>query len=472
MRHKRIFPIALLFSIAAMATPIATISCADEARDPIVVDDDDPVDDDPVDDDDPVEWTIEEADAVSGGYQLQLAISASDEVVIAHWANDSYADGICDEVATGAPTRLRQDLRFVWHDDSLDAWQSEVVASPPVLGPATGLSLRFDSQNQAALAYTGGEAHPLVCMANDAVFATGGASNWAYQTAAAESGDAVTGEPASDFGYVVGYWPALAFDNSDNPAIVYKDVHSGTMQHDDRYRADLEMALRQGSTWQHEAIDFGEGAGDYATLLFDDENRPVVAYAITIEAQEESRLGVWVKRQESDGTWSEVIVHHGEIHQEVRVLQHPVSGDLLVAFYSTQDQAVRLRTLTNPANFEDASAWSSEIVGDARYDEGQGVSIAFLPSGELAMAYHRCKRITSTTSGGCDQNDEATIFAYASGSSWIREEVDSASSGSCGDFVGLGIDSQSRAWVAYRCTTLEDSTFVQRLFVANKQITP
>jgi len=45
---------------------------------------------------------------------------------------------------------------------------------------------------------------------------------------------------------VVGFWPALAFDQNGNAAIAYRDVHTGVLQSDDWRRADLELAFGSG----------------------------------------------------------------------------------------------------------------------------------------------------------------------------------------------------------------------------------
>jgi hypothetical protein len=203
--------------------------------------------------------------------------------------------------------------------------------------------------------------------------------------------------------------------------------------------------------------------------VFDGEGRPVAFYAIAVEAEEGSRHGVWAARRDVAGTWEIVKLHTGAIHQEISAAVHPTSGDLIVAFYSAADKAVRLRRLSDPAQFADSSAWSSELVGKAQYDEGLGVSLAITPSGRVAMAYHRCRLVTSS-SDGCDPNDEAVIFAIEGDGAFDYHTVVESEAGSCGDFVSLGIDPQGVAYVAYRCTVQEGEEFSFRPFVAIGQV--
>jgi hypothetical protein len=413
----------------------------------------------------PIEWSVEMIEDRDMGYQSRLAMSPDGSPAVAYFANLGFEDGICDEIENDPPIRVRFELRFAERNGPED-WAVELVDEPEVAFTPNGLDLGFDGDGRPAIAYTGGPPELVYCGGNDSVYAVRDGGSWTFQTAADNSGQAATGEAASDSGHVVGLWPGLAFDGDGEPAILYKDSHFGTLQHDDMYRADSELAWRSGgSSWAHEAVDPGEGAGEYGDLVFDSEGRPVAFYAIAVDAQVDSRHGVWAARRDSEGSWELVKLHNGSIHQEISAAVHPQSGDLIVAFYAGSERAVRLRRLTDPTLFTESSAWSSERVGKAQYDEGQNVSLAIAPSGLVALAYHRCKLI-SDTSEGCDQNDEAVIFAIESTSGWSYSTVVESEGGSCGEYASLGFDQQGNAYIAYRCTVQIDSEFTFRPFLA------
>jgi hypothetical protein len=416
-----------------------------------------------------IDWEIEMVEDANMGYQVRLAVGPDDAPAVAYFGNLGFDDGICDEIAVDPPTRVRHELRFAERTGT-GQWTAELVDDPAVAFTPNGLDLAFDPDGRPAIAYTGGLPELVYCGGNDAVLGVRDGASWTFQTAAATSGQAATGEPASDSGHVVGIWPGLEYDSDGEPAIIYKDSHFGTLQHDDQYRADAELAWRSGgSAWSHEAIDPGAGAGEHGEIVFDVEGRPVAFYAIAVEDSENNRHGVWAARRGVDGTWELVKLHTGAIHQEISAVVHPADGSLIVAFYSAADKAVRLRRLSDPTQFAEASAWSSELVGKAQYDEGQGVSLAITPSGRVAMAYHRCRLVTST-SGGCDPNDEAVIFAIEGDSAFSYHTVVESEVGSCGDFVSLGLDPQCVAYIAYRCTVQEGEEFSFRPFVAIGQV--
>ena len=415
------------------------------------------------------EWTVRMVEDASVGLQSRMALGPGDTLGLAYFANASYEDGICDEVEVDPPTRLRQELRFAYKGSADDSWTAELIDAPVEAFGATGLDLEYDADGNPAVVYTGGDPQDQFCGSNDAVLAVRGSGGWTMETASAESGDSATGEPASDSGMVVGYWPSLAYDPAGEPAVVHKDVHYGSLQSDDFRRADAEFAWRSGGSWIHEAIDYGDGAGNYSEIVFDTEGRPVAFYLVPTESQTESRHGVWAARRETTGEWTQVKLHTGGIHEEIAAGVHPDTGELLVAFYSAGDLAVRVRRLSDYTLFEDASSWSTELVCKNQFDEGRYVSMAFTPSGKLALAYHRC-RLLSSDSEACDPNEEAVVLALEGASGWTYDTAAEADTGSCGEYTSLAIDSAGTAHIAYRCTVQIDNEFTFRLFVASKDI--
>jgi hypothetical protein len=130
---------------------------------------------------------------------------------------------------------------------------------------------------------------------------------------------------------------------------------------------------------------------------------------------------------------------------------------------------VVVRRLHDHEQFEQVAAWEQELVGSAQYDEGQHVSLAFTPSGQLALAYRRC-RLLSSGSESCDPNDEAVIFALEEPGGWSLEVVREADAGSCGEYTTLAIDGDGVATIAFRCTVETVDGFAFRLFAASRPL--
>ncbi len=117
----------------------------------------------------PDEWTIEQVEDLSVGLQARMAVGPQDELAIAYWANESYEDGLCDEVPVDPPVRLRQELRFAQKTSSSQAWSTELVIAPVVAFGPTGLSLAYDPDGRPAVAFTGGDPQDKLCGSNAAV---------------------------------------------------------------------------------------------------------------------------------------------------------------------------------------------------------------------------------------------------------------------------------------------------------------
>ncbi|MEL6342217.1 MAG: hypothetical protein AAFV53_03740 [Myxococcota bacterium] len=394
-------------------------------------------------------WSIQPVDTGDGGVQGRIGISPAGQRMVVYWNPVPREDGICDEVTNDPPPRIRYELRFATVDSG--QWQTELIDEPTIAFTPNGLDLTFDADGVPNVAYTGGAPSGQYCGSNDAYIAErGAAGEWSMTAAATESGQSNTGEPASDAGFVVGLWPSLAFDRAGVPAVLHKDAHFGSLQRDDAFRADMELALGNGGGWDHVAVDIGEGAGDFGQLLFDDQDRPVAVYAVPVDSTKDPRLGYWAARQEADGNWTRIYLHAGLPTHRVAAGFAPGSGELVVAFYSVEDQAARLRRLPAGADFDDSGAWSDELVASNRYDEGRDVSLAFRSDDSVVLAYHRCVLLSDGV-GDCNINDEALILAEEIEGGWDIQEVHAVQGQSCGRYASVVVDTDDRAHVAFTC---------------------
>ncbi len=400
--------------------------------------------------------------AAEGALHIVLASGPSGEVGAALFANDGVDDGDCDELDVDVPpTRRRWPITYSEWDAAAQTWTSEEVVRPLYVGAPTGLDLGFSTSGEPQIAAMIGDPLPLYryCGANDVGLLTRSGGSWSEEVAVANSGEAATGEPGSDFGEVVGYYPALAYDASGAPAIAYKDVHSGSIQSDDRRRADLELAWRRGGGWSALPVDFGLGAGDFNQLLFDRSGAPVISYYVPTESLEGARQGVWVTRSQDEGlTWPRVQLYNQANTERPAMVADDETGELHVLFYQSEKGYPALATFDSEGDFESASdGWAIQDLGDSRYDEGYSPSLAISPTGRLAAAFYRCTRSTEGL-GECSVGSDAVIFAWRDGDgTWSQEVVDEGEDdGFCGEAPSLAFDQGNRPVIAYRCD--EDGT--------------
>jgi hypothetical protein len=318
-----------------------------------------------------------------GNVGVQPAVATSPEGVVAaaYFAVNGAPDQTCD--ADGADA-VRFELRYATLHAETRAWTAETVDDVLLLGQPVGLDLAFEPDGTPVIATLTGEGlrPPEVlspyCGANDAGLYRRGEAGWALETVVAESGEAATGDAASDFGYVVGQWPGLAIGADGAAFLAYKDVHAGSIQRDDRERADLEIATRAGGAWSTQAIDFGKGAGDFNAVAISEGGAPVVAWFNPIS--DGADRGLWVAVGRGMGQWPRVRLSEGAATRKPSVAVHPETGAVLVAWYDAEQGRPMLGQLANARRVDDPEAWTIEALGDPIYDEGRHPSVAVDPA--------------------------------------------------------------------------------------------
>ncbi|AWV89284.1 hypothetical protein [Bradymonas sediminis] len=411
------------------------------------------------------------------GITPRLAVSPSGEVGVAYYASNPFEGELCETVGSGdPPVELFWTLYYshagLSAADASD-WQREEVADILSIAEPNGLAFAFSPDSTAHISSISGEAleMPSYCGANDVgLFRRNAAQDWALETAVATSGEAATGEPASDYGEVVGYWPALAFDSNGAPFIAYKDVHAGGLQGDDRKRADLELAHRNGA-WSARAVDIGQGAGDYNSIAVDAQDRPIIAYYNPVESADsgESKLGIWVTRPDANDEFEKVRLFNQATSRGLSLRIHPDDDLARVIFYNSREGYPQLFTQVSETEFGSLSnGWEKRDIGDARFDEGYDLSLAINPRGNLAAAYYRCAKVVAGL-GNCASADDALIFAYEDAGEWTQEIVDEGAEGLCGRNPSLAFDADGQAHIAYECEELVDGKLQTQLKYARRK---
>ena len=321
----------------------------------------------PVYKDDP--W-FEKAVVEGGGVGLhtQLEVSPNGKVGVAYWSTDGVEGEPCSGLdVDDPPLEVRWGLHYAqWSDET--GWEPELVSQPLLLGIPPGLDLDYQRTGRPVIAALAGDPVPEIkyCGGSDLGLFTpstnSNAEEWDVSWVVTDSDQAMSGEAASDFGYVVGYWPSIAKSSSGARMAVYQDVHAGSLQRDDLSRADLEVAFQdsEGSSWSYEVIDLGEGAGIYNRAVYAEDDSPVVLYYISIEAAQEERVrqGIWVARR-VNGEWKRALVFGGPTKGTPSMIAY--QGGVAIAYYDPQIRHPVIARLKNLNELERGRVLLSEV---------------------------------------------------------------------------------------------------------------
>ncbi len=444
----------------ALVVGVAVMGCGEEEQEEVNQNqnDDPPPRPDPVED----PWETETVPFdEEAGFQLRMARSDDGTIGLAFFEMTPETGEPCDELDMDEPpNRVLWPLHYMERSPGGD-WSDELIHAKPFLSAPQGLDLGYDAEGQAVVVTMTGEPISQMveyCGVNDVgVLYREGEGDWSHETAVSTSDEAATGHAAADAGYVVGYHPGLAFDSQNQPAVAYRDVHFGGLQVDDFRRADLEFVHRTGGSWEPEAVEWANGAGQYNRLLFNDDDEPIIAYYTPTESNIEERLGYWVAWR-VDGEWKQVQLFNQGNEEEPGVVLDPDTGELHVMFYDSELGTPRMASLKEWEEFESASAWEftdGSTIGDSTYDEGYSPSLAQSPQGTLAAAYYRCT-VAANGLGDCAAEDTAVIFAYREDGTWSHEEIDSGESlAACGQRPSLLFDGDEPV-VSYRCEVYDE----------------
>lgn len=333
-------------------------------------------------------------------------------------------------------------------------FSSSVVTSQPYTSP-TGVGLALDSTGNPGIAFTGVGATPATetCSSNDVflVRATGGTFGAPVQVSNGSQSDGLVVSQAANCsqnvcnsGDVTGWWPALAFDPNDVPAIAYRDVHFGFSVDDLTAKSDLEVAEGSGSGYSVLTVDVSRGGGTYNRVAMTPAGLPVVLHYSTGGAP-----GVYIDReairgalaaQEADGGWSSDQLFSGQIGPQLGFGVN-AEGHMAAAYYGlATSQLWYVESI-------DGVTWSSPVSVDANGLTGQYPSLAFDSNGDPAVAYYRCNADHSDTQ--CDATQDGLYLARRKSGTWSATVIHADPNVLDGLYPALGF-AEGKAVIAFQ----------------------
>lgn len=414
-------------------------------------------------------WSSEViVDDNAGQYVSLHYDTAESRPVLAYYVTSATDDGPCEEIGGGMDVPTRKLWELIYGEERGAGWEFETVVETLSQSAPPGLGFTLGADGTPLIAAITGTPldAPRYCGAHDVgLFTRTAPGNWSAQTMVSTSGEAASGEPASDAGVVIGYWPAIAIDGSGNPAIAYQDVHFGGIQNDDFERADLEISLAGTPL----PVDVGTGGGRFSRLLFDPERRPTIVHYNPVMQELVDRVGLWVTRSGDGGaTWDEVRLFSSPLVNAPDAI-FDADGQLVVAYYDPGRGVPVLVTLTDDSMFTSFNdGWEQETIGDPRYDEGYDPSLALDDDGTLGLAYYRCGREVDN----CNFQEDGLVMLHraAGQTEFVVETVDEGNDlDACGRFPSLIFEAAGRPTIAYACIGGDSDMLVDQVRLARRE---
>jgi len=342
---------------------------------------------------------------------LGLAVSATGEVAIAYYVDlPNTMTWVCTtpfDTKDVPYTRLRltRSTGTTFTTTTVEDVRSE-----------EGVSLAFNSAGQLWGAYGGGEAGTGYCGASDLV--VGNLDNGpgaVVATTSANGGMCRLMQNSCNSGNVVGRFPSLVFDDTDQPVVAFKDIHFGFSQETDLDGADLELMVGSMRT----TVDESSGAGEFSVAFMAD-GRPAVAHVVTANHVFDGNVnwpaGVWLAWLQEDGTWQRDLVDSRVPRNQIGAAWHPTQG-FAVAFQApgSDEQDLIVSTST------DGLAWVADEV-DFLGSVGQTPAVAFNET-QLLVAYRICASPDTGNTQDCPPEEDGVRLATRQAGQWYKDLV-------------------------------------------------
>lgn len=309
-----------------------------------------------------------------------------------------------------------------------------------------GLALGFDPvSGEPVLSYLGGGADTsLFWLQSDAVLnRRSGGSTWT-ETPVATLGNQVTcGNMVSDRGFLVGLWPAFAWDTTGKLYFAYRDAHGGQSGVQDWEGSDLELWEGAFPPTVPTCLAAGSGAGGHAQLVIGAGDQPAVVFDSMPTGADVAGANVVIQRRTAAGTWTPPAV----IFRVANTQSGPSFAYDSVEGYGV---AVLDRGSGELSYFSSPDGTFSGSSPDPVFGAGSGgwyPSLAIDPTThEPAIAFAVCSLTAGVNETSCLTTHDALLVSQRGGGRWRETLVDPGGA----VHPKLGFFASGKRVVAYR----------------------
>jgi hypothetical protein len=316
-----------------------------------------------------------------------------------------------------------------------------------------GLSAAFDPlTGEPVLAYLGGGAdQSLFWFQSDAVMnrRTAGAT-WT-ETTLATRGDQVTcGVSLSDRGFLVGLWPALAFDSSGKLYFAYRDAHAGQFSTQDWGASDVELWEGVPPPTVSTCVAAGDAAGGHNQLVIGAANQPALVYDQMVDSADNLAANVVFQKRNSAGTWTSraTLFSLTDVQSGPSLAWDAQEGYGVAVLDRTSNQLLYV-------NSQNGTAWSATDTAFGAGSAGWYPSLAMDPvHHEPAIAFVVCSPDLNTTETSCLTSQDSLRVTQRVDGHWSDQLVDPGGAAR----PKLGFFASGKRFVVYRTPQAIDST--------------
>jgi hypothetical protein len=276
-----------------------------------------------------------------------------------------------------------------------------------------GVSLAFDEAGDPHVAYLGGGSdESLFWLQSDAALARRTGAGWSTEVLVRTGGEAASGVETSDFGNVVGLWPALVA-GPEGFLLAYRDAHGGQFPTDWGH-ADIEVVEGRVGAWGAPKVAVlggntleGHGAMTGAVLTPDG---PALVWSAQPGGPTDTARDLWFARRTGEA-WSEPV--------KLRAVGDTSWGPSF-AWSSASGFGIayedRGRGVLSFLASVDGESW---LAPEPIFGSGTGgwqPGLAFDPEGEPAIVHYVCSTVSSASV--CRAEDDALVVQRRRNGRW------------------------------------------------------
>jgi hypothetical protein len=318
----------------------------------------------------------------------------------------------------------------------------------------SGVSVAFDANGRAAVAYLGGGADQSVFwLQSDLEVAFRTAPNtWASRVPVTNGGQAIAGNPVSDRGFLVGLNPAIVFKGTE-AFVAYRDGHDGQFEQQDWAGSALEVVNGGPDTWTPRVVAAGgdnkQAYGGHINMVLAN-GQPALVHDQVSGSPDGTGANVLFQRRNADGSWTAPF--------QVQAVTNAQRGASL-AWDSVLGYGIAVvERSVNRLTFVECSGKTATqctraadwTTPDPVYESGTGgwyPSLAIDPkTHDPSIAFNNCSNSPGANEGGCNpHHDELRVTTRIEGN-WREVLVDA----DCGWSPKLAYLSTGQRVIAYR----------------------